>query len=282
MRLGAHVSVAGGKYKALERGSSIGCETIQIFIRNVRAWASKPLKKEDVREFLKYKSNYEIWPIMSHNSYLINLAGTEKEKLDKSYDAMLDELNKADLLELQYINMHPGNKNKDESDDDALKRIVNQLNKLIEENKGSKVKILLETTAGQGNDIGYSFEHMARIIDEIETKKRIGITFDTCHSFAAGYDFTTKEKYEQIWDEFDEIIGLEYLYAFHLNDSLNELGSQIDRHEHIGQGKIGLKPFSFFVNDKKFVDHPGILETPDGLKMFEINLNKLKELKNKE
>jgi deoxyribonuclease-4 len=280
MRLGAHVSIAGGKYKAIERGEKIGCESLQIFIRNVRAWASKPLDKKDIEDFLEFKTNYsEIWPILSHNSYLINLAGTEEEKLNKSYNAMLDELIKADQLKLDYINMHPGNKNEDEKDEVALLRIASQLNNLLDETKNSNVKIVLETTAGQGNDVGYCFEHMAKIIENIENKDRIGITFDTCHSFAAGYDFTTQEKYDQLWDEFEEIVGLEYLYAFHLNDAANELGSRVDRHEHIGQGEIGLEPFSFFVNDEKFKDHPGILETPDGLEKFEENLLKLKNLR---
>lgn len=280
MRLGAHVSVSGGKYKAFERAASIKCESVQIFIRNVRAWASKPLEREEIAKFLEFKSQHEdIHPIISHNSYLINLAGIDDEKLTKSYNAMLDELNKADQLDLDFINMHPGNKNDDEDDDDALIRIAHQLNRLFNETRGSKVKIVLETTAGQGNDIGYKFEHMAKIIDHIEDKDRIGVTFDTCHSFAAGYDFTTQDKYDKVWDDFDEIIGLDYLYAFHLNDSLNELGSQKDRHEHIGEGKIGLEPFSFFVNDKKFIDHPGILETPDGLEKFEQNLIKLKQLR---
>ncbi|MFO7795796.1 MAG: deoxyribonuclease IV [Promethearchaeati archaeon] len=280
MRLGAHVSISGGKYKAFERADSIKCEAIQIFIRNVRSWASKPFGKEEITQFLEYKSIYkDIWPLMSHNSYLINLAGTDEEKLTKSYNAMLDELNKADQLELQYVNMHPGNKNEDERDEDALLRIGYQLNKLFEKTKNSNVKIVLETTAGQGNDVGHTFDHMARIIEEIEDKNRIGVTFDTCHSFAAGYDFTTQNKYDQMWDEFDEIIGLNFLYAFHLNDAANELGSRIDRHEHIGLGEIGLEPFSFFVNDDRFTNHPGILETPNGLDKFQENLIKLKKLR---
>ncbi|TXT63079.1 MAG: putative endonuclease 4 [Promethearchaeota archaeon] len=280
MRLGAHVSVAGGKYKAIERGAKIKCEALQIFIRNVRAWTSKPLEEQDIKDFLEFKTKHkEIWPILSHNSYLINLAGTDEEKLNKSFNAMLDELTKAEQLKLDYINMHPGNKNEDEKEEDALLRIASQLNKLFDETNNSKVKIVLETTAGQGNDVGYSFEHMAKIIENIENKNRIGITFDTCHSFAAGYDFTTQDKYDQLWNNFEEIVGLEYLYAFHLNDAANELGSRVDRHEHIGQGEIGLKVFSFFVNDEKFSEHPGILETPDGIEKYEENLRKLKNLR---
>ena len=280
MRLGAHVSISGGKHKAFERAEGIGCEAIQIFIRNVRSWASKPFNIEEITQFLEFKSRFkDIWPIMSHNSYLINLAGSDEDKLAKSYDAMLDELTKADQLELQCVNMHPGNKNKEEKVDKALLRVAYQINKLIEETKDSQVKIILETTACQGNDIGYDFIHMVEIIDDIENKDRIGVTFDTCHSFAAGYDFTTQNKYDQMWDEFDEIVGLNYLSAFHLNDAANDLGSRIDRHEHIGLGKIGLEPFSFFVNDERFKNLPGILETPNGLDKFQENLLKLKKLR---
>ncbi|TXT63758.1 MAG: putative endonuclease 4 [Promethearchaeota archaeon] len=279
MRLGAHMSISGGKDKALDRGKKIKCETIQIFTGNVRSWASKPLEKEEITQFKAKKANYKIWPVMSHNSYLINLATTDNEKLKKSYEAMVDELYKAEQLELDYVNIHPGNKNKYEKDIEALKRIAHQLNLLINETKNSDVIILLETTAGQGNDIGYKFEHMIAIIDEVVNKTRIGITFDSEHSFASGYDFRTKDTYEKLWDEFDEIIGLEYLYAFHLNDSKSELGKRLDRHEHIGKGNIGKNAFSFLVNDKRFKNCPGILETPGGDKFFEQNLNLLRGLK---
>lgn len=283
MRLGAHVSVSGGKYKALDRGSQIGCESIQVFVRSVRSWSSGPLQKKEIEYFHKKREDIdEIYPIISHNSYLINLATKEQDKLTNSYNAMLDELVKTEQLGIEYVNMHPGNKNENESDDGALIRIANELNKLMEDTKNSKVIILLETTAGQGNDVGYKFEHMRKIIDNINNKKRIGVTFDTCHSFGAGYDFTTKSKYENMIDEFDDIIGLNYLFAFHFNDSINDLGSFKDRHEHIGSGKIGKEPFSYFINDGRFKNHPGILETPtegDALKSFKKNLDILKSLR---
>ncbi|TXT54005.1 MAG: putative endonuclease 4 [Promethearchaeota archaeon] len=283
MRIGAHLSVSGGKHKALERGREIECESLQIFIRSVRSWSSGPLDDKDIQKFLeKRKEIDEIWPILSHDSYLINLAGTDEVKLQKSYDALLDELTKADKLKLDYVNMHPGNKDEDEPVKKALERISYQINRLLEHTKGSKVKILLETTAGQGNDVGYDLSHFITIIDDIEDKTRIGVCFDTCHSFAAGYDFRTKETYDQLWQEFDDIIGLEYLYAFHLNDAKKELGSKIDRHTHIGQGKIGKNGFQLLLNDKKFQDHPGILETPvnDYKKEFVMNLNTLRSLRN--
>ena len=286
MRLGAHMSVAGGKYMALERGKELGCESIQVFIRSVRSWSAKPLDKKDIDDFLKKKEELkeEIWPIISHNSYLINLASIDKEKLEKSYNAMLDELIKADQLGIEYENMHPGvipisDKNAI-SKKEALIQIANQLNELIDETKGSKVKILLETTAGQGKGLGNKFHHLATIIDKIKDKNRIGVCFDTAHSFAAGYDFTTKKKYDEMWNEFDDIIGLKFLFAFHLNDTEKDLGSRVDRHTHIGQGKIGKEPFGFLLNDDRFRDHPGILETPKGKDIKEdvMNLKILRSL----
>ena len=285
MRLGAHMGISGGKHLALERGKEIGCQTIQIFIRNVRGWASKPFSKKEIDDFLGKKKEYSniIWPIFSHNSYLINLATSDQEKLGKSHEAMLDELNKADQLQLDYVVIHPGTFNyedKNESKETGLNRISEQLNKLINETKESKVKILLETVAGQGHNLGRTFYQLKKIIDQINNKDRIGICFDTCHSFASGYDFTTKKGYDEMWDEFDGTIGLKYLYAFHLNDSENELGSRVDRHTHIGQGKIGKDPFRFFLNDARFKDLPGVLETPKGKEMKEdiMNLKTLRSL----
>ena len=286
MRLGAHMSVTGGKYMALERGKELKCQTIQIFIRSVRSWSAKPLDKKDIEDFLKTKEELkeEIWPIISHNSYLINLASIDKEKLEKSYSAMLDELIKADQLGIEYENIHPGvipMSDKEEiTKDEALNQIANQLNQLMVETSDSKVRILLETTAGQGKGLGNKFHHIKTIIDKIKEKSRIGVCFDTAHSFAAGYDFTTKKKYNEMWNEFDDIIGLKYLFAFHLNDTEKDLGSRVDRHAHIGQGKIGKEPFGFFLNDDRFRDHPGILETPKGKDMKEdvMNLKVLRSL----
>ncbi|MFX0059275.1 MAG: deoxyribonuclease IV [Candidatus Heimdallarchaeota archaeon] len=285
MRLGAHMSVSGGKYLALEKGVELNCESIQVFIRNVRGWVSKPLEKDEIDEFEKKKEEYEeiIWPIFSHNSYLINLATSDKEKLEKSYIAMLDELTKADQLGLAYSVIHPGTYNiedKTENKETGLTRIAEQINKLFDKTKNSNVKILLETVAGQGHNLGRKFHHLKNIINEVNDKKRIGVCFDTCHAFASGYDFTTKKSYEEMWDEFNDIIGLDFLFAFHLNDSLRELGSRVDRHTHIGQGKIGKEPFGFFLNDERFKSLPGVLETPKGKDMKEdiMNLATLRSL----
>jgi deoxyribonuclease-4 len=278
------MSISGGKHLALVRGKEIGCESIQVFIRNVRGWSSKPLEQNEIDKFLKKRKDIkDIWPIITHNSYLINLASLDPDKLEKSYNAMLDELIKAEQLKIEYANMHPGvilKENQDLSPEEAMNQITEQLNRLINATKNSKVRILLEMTAGQGKSLGHKFEHMKYMIDRIKDKSRIGVCFDTCHSFAAGYDFTTKKKYNDMWNEFDDLIGLDYLFAFHLNDSEKGLGSRIDRHSHIGQGKIKKEPFGFFINDDRFKDHPGILETPKSKDMKEdiMNLAILKSL----
>ena len=278
------MSISGGKHLALVRGKEIGCESIQVFIRNVRGWSSKPLEQNEIDKFLKKRKDIkDIWPIITHNSYLINLASLDPDKLEKSYNAMLDELIKAEQLKIEYANMHPGvilKENQDLSSKEAMNQITEQLNRLINATKNSKVRILLEMTAGQGKSLGHKFEHMKYMIDRIKDKSRIGVCFDTCHSFAAGYDFTTKKKYNDMWNEFDDLIGLDYLFAFHLNDSEKGLGSRIDRHSHIGQGKIKKEPFGFFINDDRFKNHPGILETPKSKDMKEdiMNLAILKSL----
>lgn len=286
LRLGAHMSVSEGKHMAFYRGRELKCESIQVFIRNVRSWVTKPLEQKDIDKFLETKEEFkgEIWPVISHNSYLINLASIDKEKLEKSYTAMLDELTKATQLRIEYENMHPGVipvSDKDKiTKDEAFNQIATQLNKLMDETKESNIKILLETTAGQGKGLGNKFHHLKTIIDKINNKDRIGVCFDTAHSFAAGYDFTTKKKYNEMWNDFDDVIGLKYLFAFHLNDTEKELASRVDRHTHIGQGKIGKEAFRLLLNDEKFKDHPGILETPKGKDMKEdvMNLKVLRSL----
>ncbi|MBY8984172.1 MAG: deoxyribonuclease IV [Candidatus Lokiarchaeota archaeon] len=289
MRIGAHMSISGGKYKAFERARELKCETLQVFVRNIRGWKSGPLKQKEINEFINKKEELEdvIFPVISHNSYLINLASIEKEKLENSYNAMLDELTKVDQLNIEYENMHLGvipiiNK-KEITKEEALNQIADQLNRLMDATKSSKAVILIETTAGQGKGLGNKFHHLKTLIDKIQNKERIGICFDTAHSFAAGYNFTTKKKYEEMWDEFDDIIGLKFLYAFHLNDTDKDCGSRVDRHTHIGQGKIGKEPFGFFINDERFLDMPGILETPKGEdnKLDIMNLKTLKGLRKK-
>ena len=279
MRIGAHMSVSGGKFMAFERARELGCEALQVFIRNVRGWKSGPLKQKEIDDFINKKEELEdeIWPVISHNSYLVNLATLDKEKLENSINAMIDELTKVDQLNIEYENMHPGvipiiDKN-EITKEKALIQIADQLNQLMNATESSKVIILLETTAGQGKGLGNKFHHLKKIIDQIQNKNRIGICFDTAHSFAAGYDFTTKKKYEEMWNEFDDVIGLKYLFAFHLNDTDKDCGSRVDRHTHIGQGKLGKDPFRFLVNDERFKSHPGILETPKGKDLQDDRMN---------
>jgi len=286
MRIGAHMSVSGGKFMAFERARELGCEALQVFIRNVRGWKSGPLKQNEIDDFISKKEELEeeIWPVISHNSYLVNLATLDKEKLEKSFNAMIDELTKVDQLNIEYENIHPGVipiiDKKEITKEEALHQIADQLNQLMDATKTSKVIVLLETTDGQGKCLGNKFHHLKKIIDQIQNKNRIGICFDTAHSFAAGYDFTTKKKYEEMWNEFDDVIGLKYLFAFHLNDTDKDCGSRVDRHTHIGQGKLGKEPFRFLVNDERFKNHPGILETPKGKDLQDdiMNLTTLRSL----
>ncbi|MFX1239138.1 MAG: deoxyribonuclease IV [Promethearchaeota archaeon] len=288
MRLGSHLSVSGGKEKIFENAKTLKCETVQMFVRGVRSWDSKPLEETEIKAFLLKKKEFygDVHPLLSHNSYLINLARTDEEKLKKSFDAMVDELTKASQLEIDFVVIHPGVIPKDEKDltiKDALLNISRQLNKLLTKIKKFKATILLETTAGQGSGLGSKFEHIGTIIENIDEKDRIGACFDTSHVFAAGYDFTTESKYDEMWEEFEDKIGLEYLRAFHLNDSETKFSSKIDRHAHIGKGEMGLKPFELLVNDERFKKLPGILETPKSkdYKEDEMNLKTLRNLLHK-
>jgi deoxyribonuclease-4 len=285
MRLGAHMSIAGGIYQALERGNEVNCESIQLFTKSNRQWAAKPLIDEDIQSFKAARNTFkDIRPVFSHTSYLINLGTHNPEVLQKSIDSMAIEIERAESLGLEYIVLHPGSAtgiDEGETEEDAMNRIADNLNNVFAKTRGYKSIVCLETMAGQGNNVGYKFEQLKFIIDQIKDKKRIGVCFDTCHAFGAGYDFTTQAKYEKMWGEFDNIIGLNYLYCFHLNDSENELNSRVDRHIHIGEGVIGKGPFAFFLNDERFKDHPGVLETPKtgtDLKNDERNLKVLRSL----
>ncbi len=277
------MSIAGGIFKAIERGNEIDCESIQIFTKSNRQWAAKPLTDDDLNTFKETrKATKIIWPIFSHTSYLINLGTHNPETLQKSIDSMEIEMDRAESLGLEYIVLHPGaatGKEEGETEEDALKRIANNLNILFKKTSKYKSIVCLETMAGQGNNVGYKFEHLKFIIDQIKDKNRIGVCFDTCHVFAAGYDFLNEKSYNKMWDEFDNTIGLENLFVFHLNDSENELGSRVDRHTHIGQGKIGKKAFGFFLNDERFKDYPGILETPKNSKDTANDIMNLKVLR---
>lgn len=283
MPLGAHMSIAGGVGNAFVRGESVGCECMQIFTKSSNQWKARPLAEQEIKEFKINIGDTGIWPVLAHNSYLINLASPDNALYEKSGDAMLIEMERAEMLGLPYIIMHPG-AHVGSGEDAGLARIAGSLNNLFEKTKGYKVGLLLETTAGQGTVLGHRFEHIAEIIANVKDNKKVGVCLDTCHSYVAGYDI--KKRYEAVFQEFDKIIGMKRLKAFHLNDTLKGLGSRVDRHWHIGKGELGLETFKRLMRDDRFKELPMILETPKGVDELGndldiVNLGILKELRRK-
>jgi deoxyribonuclease-4 len=266
--LGAHMSIAGGMHTSLERAMSIGCNTMQVFVKNNNQWRGKQLKDEEVEEYKKIKVTSGISPVMAHDTYLINLCAKDKTILNKSRTTFKDEFDRCERLGIDYLNFHPGS-HIGQGESDGIKLIAESLNLVHEQTKGYRVKSVIETTAGQGTSIGYKFEQIRSIIDLIEEKNRMGVCIDTCHVFAAGYDISTESGWDKTFNEFNEIVGLDRLVAFHVNDSKRERGLHVDRHEHIGNGKIGLDGFRFLMNDPRFIRIPKILETPKSADMKE-------------
>lgn len=273
------MSIAGGVSTAIERGMRIGCTTMQMFVKNNNQWKGKPLTDEDVSTYKKLLRESRIHPVVVHDTYLINLCAVDKEILKKSRDALKDELDRCETLGVQYLNFHPG-AHMGAGEEEGIKRIAESLNIIHERTPGYGVRSVIEATAGQGTAIGYRFEHLRKIIDLVEERERMAVCVDTCHVFAAGYDLSTERGYEETFREFDAVVGLDRLVAFHVNDSKRDLGSRVDRHEHIGKGKIGTKGFSFLMNDERFRNIPKILETPKGPEMEEDveNMRVLREL----
>jgi deoxyribonuclease-4 len=277
MLLGAHVSIAGGVFNAPLRGQEIGCNTIQIFTKNANQWKAKKISPAEIEKFQLTRTQTDISPIVAHDSYLINLASPDKSQWEKSLEAFLEEMERAEELQIPYLVTHPG-AHKDAGEDEGIKRLIESFNILQDKTKGFRLKIILETTAGQGSSLGYRFEQLAEIINSIEESGRMGICFDTCHTYAAGYNIAPEKGYYQVWEEFDRIIGLPLLKVIHLNDSKKGLGSRIDRHEHIGKGLIGVELFKRLLKDPRFQDIPMILETPGGQAEHKMNLDTLKTL----
>ena len=275
--LGAHVSISGGVDKAPERGKTLTCDCIQIFSKNQNQWKAKPLSEETINRFKEALVEFDIKDTLIHDSYLINLGSVDEVKLEKSLEAFSDEIQRAEQLGVRYIVFHPGS-HLGAGEDKGLENIARSLNYVIDKKSDSEVSLLLETTAGQGTNLGYRFEHLARIIDMVEDRARMGTCYDTQHTFAAGYDLRTKEGYDAVWREFDETVGLDTLKAFHLNDSRKELASRVDRHEHIGQGIIGETAFRRLMNDPRFFGIPMYLETPQGEEEYYANLKFLRSL----
>ncbi len=275
--LGAHMSIAGGLYEALERGESIHCSVIQMFTRSNRQWAAKKLTQEDINLLSATWEKTGIESVIVHLPYLLNLGSPEAKTRHASISIVKQELERCDALGIECLVLHPGS-HLGGGEDVCIEHIITSINEALVDDEGT-AKIVLENMAGQGTNVGYDFEHLGRIIEGVEQKKRIGVCFDTCHAFAAGYDFRTPELYEKMWKQFARDVGFKYLEVMHLNDSKKELGSRVDRHEDIGQGKIGLGGFELIMNDDRFFDVPKILETPEGTpESYVKNMNILKGL----
>lgn len=259
--VGAHVSASGGVYNAPINAMAIGAKAFALFTKNQRQWAAKELDTKTIDKWFKEleKSGIQAKHILPHDSYLINLGHPELEARAKSFDGFVHEIQRCEILKLDRLNFHPGSHLRKISEEECLNNIAESMNKAIDITKD--VKLVIENTAGQGSNLGYKFEHLAYIIDKIEDKSRVGVCIDTCHMFTAGYDIRTREAYDKTWNEFDAIVGREYLMGMHINDSKPELGSRVDRHDSLGVGKIGWDAFKFIMNDERMDDIPLVLET---------------------
>jgi deoxyribonuclease IV len=279
MKFGAHMSTSGGLHKAFAQGERAGCDTIQIFSKNQQQWRGKPLLDQDIAQFRAEQQRTGFAPLIVHDSYLINLASPKDELWEKSIAGFADELERCAALGIPYLVTHPG-AHTGSGEEVGLQREAAALNRLFEAGTGGDTLVLLETTAGQGSCLGYRFEHLATLIELVGQPERIGVCVDTCHLLAAGYDIRTPATCAATFDEFDRVVGIERIKAFHLNDSQKDLGSRVDRHSHIGTGFVGLEGFRAIVNDARFAEIPMILETPKGDDLAEDieNLAKLRSL----
>jgi deoxyribonuclease-4 len=279
--LGAHMSIAGGYYKAVQAAQRSGCDCVQLFTKNNNQWRAKPLTQDDADRFQAALVDLGITHPTSHNCYLINLASPDDDLWKKSIDSMIVEVQRAQFLGIPYVVAHPGAFTTS-SESRGLKRIVRALNEVHRQTKGSRTQILLETTAGQGSNLGWKFEHLACLLDGVRAPERLGVCFDTCHVFAAGYPMATQKDYRATLRAFNTTVGVKQIKAFHLNDSKTPLGSRVDRHAHIGQGEMGLEPFRHLLNDRRFRKVPMYLETPKqdtrGRDLDRLNLKRLRGL----
>lgn len=279
--LGAHMSMAGGYYKAVEAAQRAGCDCVQLFTKNNNQWRAKPITDDEAQRFKTALKELGISHPISHDSYLINLASPDAELWKKSIDAFVIELNRAEQLGIPYVVAHPGAFTTS-TELRGLKRIVRALNEVHRQTKGVMARCLLETTAGQGSNLGWRFEHLAAILDGVKDPDRLGVCFDTCHVFAAGYAMGTENEYKATMREFNKLVGVKQIRAFHFNDSKAEFGSRVDRHAGIGRGEMGLAPFRFLLNDRRFRKIPMYLETPKGEEKGKdldvVNLRKLRRL----
>ena len=277
--LGAHMSISGGVHIAIERARSIDCTAMQMFVKNNMQWFARPLTRDEVRAFVEHRQRAELLSIFAHANYLINLAATNPLFHANSIRALSKELASANQLELPFLVLHPG-AHRGAGEEAALAKIIASINKVFRKIPKVKTKIALETTAGQGSCVGHRFEHLAHIIDNVREPERLCICLDTAHLFAAGYDIGTESGIRKTFRECDRKIGLDRLVAIHLNDSKTGRGSRVDRHEHIGKGKIGLVAFRFIMRDRRLNKIPKVLETPKGKDLREdvMNLQTLRAL----
>ena len=277
MMLGAHVSTAGGIHNAISNGTDLGCDSIQIFLKNPNQWAGKSPSESDIDHFIERWRESAIQEILIHDIHLTNLASPKKNVLENSREQFNLQMQLAARLNIRYIVTHLG-AHLDSSETEGLQVLSDSLNLALEQTTGGDVEILLETTAGQGTNLGYCFEHLRQIIDMSENPERMGVCFDTCHVFAAGYNLCTDADYDETFERFDQIIGLDRLVAFHLNDAKSAFNSRVDRHDHIGEGNLGIPPFQRLVNDPRFEHTPAIIETPKMKEMHATNLAVLRDL----
>lgn len=260
MRLGLHVSIAGGVDLAIERGVALKCDAIQIFNKNNNQWKAFVLADDVIARYKKNLKNCTIHPVVSHASYLINLATSDQALWVKSRDSFAEELERCDRLAIPFLVVHPGS-HMGAGEDEGIARVAEALNEIYSR---SKIKCIttIEHTAGQGNHIGYKFEHLAGIRKGLNDKKKFAVCLDTCHLVAAGYDYSTPDKYDRMMESFDKLVGLRSLKVVHFNDSKTPLGSRVDRHDHIGKGTVRKSGFRSFLTDPRLKDIPGLLETP--------------------
>jgi deoxyribonuclease-4 len=275
--LGAHTSIAGGLQNAVYSGKEIGCDVVQIFSKNQMQWRGRSLSSEEVDKFQRAVAETSVIPIVVHDSYLINLAGTDKLIYQKSFEAVVDELQRCEILRIPYLVMHPGS-HLGEGEQKGLDQLADALRQSYEEAGVLKTSILLETTAGQGSNLGYTFEQLKYLIDQSRLKEKIGVCLDTCHIFAAGYDLRNKKVWESSKQKFNRIIGLERLKIIHANDSKKDLGSRVDRHARIGEGEIGIRGFTTLLKDPDLREIPFILEIPGGEEAYREDILLLRKM----
>ena len=261
--LGAHMSIAGGVDRAVERGARAGCQAIQIFTKSSNQWRAREIPREEIRRFRSGLESAGISAVVAHASYLINLASPDPALYGRSIEAFGAELDRCEMLGIPCLVVHPGS-HKGAGERAGIERIAKGLDGLLRARRRQKVTVLLETTAGQGHCVGHRFEHLGKIMAAMRSARRVGVCVDTCHVFAAGYDIRSPGGYGAVIDDLDGAVGLDRVKAFHLNDSKKELHCRVDRHEHIGKGFIGVGAFRLLMNDPRFEDVPMVLETPKG------------------